>query len=682
MTVCVSMPRKAGSIWEFAHEDLHRHLESAGVQLVSGQAELRLELSLNPQLPAGAWEFFSQPNRFTITGSTPAATLHGIYTMLEELGWRFEVTGPIAPEQIHWDRLARLSGVTIPAVARRCIRQHINFPMDISAWPLEQAKEYIRNLARLRFNFITFHSYPTQWIAVDLPGKPVLAGAFFYGQEHPLPPLGSIRSQTINTERWCIPDIEPLLDNPQALSRAAQAWLREVIAEAKRVGMYVQFSFEPRCTTADLTETLATANAILRDYPAIDTLELITQEVGGWGNALAVEELRAALERVLPERAMQLPSIQRIIGPGRTDLQSVLGEAGHNLLALAELEKQVGRRVGLSLGVYCVLPDYLESVTDLWRLMASKDCGLALLCGHGAGRVYRHLPAAKLRAEEFARITIYSWAEFDGLMYLQQDDTEGLASLMEYVHSVGAGRLQGLAVNHWRVAENAWTIRYTAQSTIQGRLTPRDFRWRSAELLGIDDPSRVRVALAQLAALTDSAYDLLPNAGFCYYGCWTRGKGPLGYLLNFQKPNFELFADLYAQTLAILAPCRAARPAGTAWLELMRNRLLASERYLRALIPAIEMASLVGTGKPSDCPKEHRSLAISLVEQSLGELMAVMALMAGNTPDRASLGNVISMYHVTYRFVREARDMLVGRQLVAVEARAEGKDAPPSPILT
>ncbi len=680
MTVCVKLPGEEGSVWEFAHEELRRHLGSAGVQLSSGDADLQLELSSNPQLPAGAWELSSQAKHFAITGCTPSAALHGVYTMLEELGWRFEVTGPIAPEQIHWDRLGRLSGITTPAVARRGIRQHINFPMDISAWPPEQAKEYIRNLARLRFNFITFHSYPSQWVAVDLPGKPMLAGEFFYGEEHRLPPLASIRCRAGNTDRWCIPDIEPLLDAPEARSRAAQAWLREVMAEAKRVGMHVQFSFEPRSRTTDLTDTLATAHAILRDYPDIDTLELMTQEVGGWGKALALDDLRQALEQVLPAQAMQLPSVQRLIGPQRTDLQSVLGETAHNLLALTQLEKQVGDRVELSLGVYCAMPEYLESVTDLWRSMAPADCGLALLSGHGAGRVYRHLPSAKLRADELSRVTVYSWAEFDGLMYLQQDDTEGLASVMEYLHSLGGGRLQCLAVNHWRVAENAWTIRYTAESTIKGRLTPREFRWQSAEAMGIVDPARVRLALAQLAALTDSAYDLLPNAGFCFYGCW-RGPYPMGYLLKFSKPRFELFADLYAQTLATLTPCRADRPAGTAWLELMRNRLLASERYLRALIPAIEMASLVGTGKACDCPAEHRARAIALAEQSLSKLLAVIELMVGNTPDRASLGNLISMYHVTYRFVREILDQLIGRQPEATESTSAGKDAPASPIL-
>lgn len=54
----------------------------------------------------------------------------------------------------------------IPVAKFRGIRQHINFPMDISSYTLKDAKQYIQNLARMRFNFITFHSYPGQWYEV------------------------------------------------------------------------------------------------------------------------------------------------------------------------------------------------------------------------------------------------------------------------------------------------------------------------------------------------------------------------------------------------------------------------------------------------------------------------------------------------------------------------------------
>lgn len=79
-------------------------------------------------------------------------------TTLAEASYQFEITGPIAPKILH--PIAKGKRVITPAVKLRGIRQHINFPMDISSYPIEEAKEYIRNLTRLRFNYIVFHSYP------------------------------------------------------------------------------------------------------------------------------------------------------------------------------------------------------------------------------------------------------------------------------------------------------------------------------------------------------------------------------------------------------------------------------------------------------------------------------------------------------------------------------------------
>lgn len=50
--------------------------------------------------------------------------------------------------------------------------------------------------------------------------------------------------QHINS-MYCIPEIEPHLAQPEERSRRAMAWLQAVMAECNRVGLHVQFSFEP-----------------------------------------------------------------------------------------------------------------------------------------------------------------------------------------------------------------------------------------------------------------------------------------------------------------------------------------------------------------------------------------------------------------------------------------------------
>ena len=64
------------------------------------------------------------------------------------VGFVFTVRGPVAPEGV-FEELTAFSLAETPVLAARGIRQHINFPMDISCYPLPEAMEYIRNLARM-----------------------------------------------------------------------------------------------------------------------------------------------------------------------------------------------------------------------------------------------------------------------------------------------------------------------------------------------------------------------------------------------------------------------------------------------------------------------------------------------------------------------------------------------------
>lgn len=71
-----------------------------------------------------------------------------------------------------------------PKVRWRGIRQHVNFPMDISSYKIEDAKEYLNSLLRMRFNKLVIHSYPGQWYETQIGDSLALAGNFFYGNVH------------------------------------------------------------------------------------------------------------------------------------------------------------------------------------------------------------------------------------------------------------------------------------------------------------------------------------------------------------------------------------------------------------------------------------------------------------------------------------------------------------------
>src|SRR5262249_22168397 len=159
---------------------------------------------VEPTLPDFAWSIEGSDNRVTLKGHDAVGVLHAVYTALERAGYVFEITGARLSPNATIDNLRDWSTTVQPAVNWRGIRQHINFPMDISGYPLDEALDYIRNLARLRFNHISFHSYPDQWYAVDLPSQKTLAGGYFYGQRYDLPDHPLIRRVVRNQNVFCI----------------------------------------------------------------------------------------------------------------------------------------------------------------------------------------------------------------------------------------------------------------------------------------------------------------------------------------------------------------------------------------------------------------------------------------------------------------------------------------------
>lgn len=74
--------------------------------------------------------------------------------------------------------------------------------------------------------------------------------------------------------------------------------------------------------------------------------------------------------------------------------------------------------------------------------------------------------------EDMRHTELYSWIEFDGLMYLYQNSVEGNARLMGYIEQMLPGEQHGsLLYNHWRTAENRTSARYAAESTLKGKLS-------------------------------------------------------------------------------------------------------------------------------------------------------------------------------------------------------------------
>jgi len=609
-------------------------------------ADWTIDLAVDPTLPPFSFSVRRAPGgtpaggRIELRAPDYAGVLHAAYTMLGEAGLTFDVMDPIRPARLDLGRIDGPARLIRPVVERRGIRQHINFAMDISSYPLEEAKAYIRSLARLRMNAITFHSYPGQWYPYTLDDGPALAGNFFYGQRHSLPVDPCLRKAVRNRAEFCIPEIEPYFASPQERSRRAMDWLRAVMAEAKRVGLTVTFSMELR--EKDQERSLAVCRTVLEAYPQIDVLEMITQEDGDRPVAEIEYNIRVA-ERLRDERKGAKP-------------------------------------LAFAIGIYNTTPEDLRTAFAAMRRAVPPDMRLTVLPAHGARMAVHNLDGIPLTAADLARTMLYSWVEFDGLMYLQQNPVEGIRRLIDCRRTVAGGApLYGVCWNHWRTAENRTSIAYAARAMIEGPIAPDAFYRDYAAALGIGNAGAYAAAMADLDEADDDARNNLFNIGFCYGGYWQLKKGIANY--GWYAPaKLEASIGRYAVVRDSLAACLPATSmaAGRRYLEFLVNRISCTLLHLRAFLKMSELQTLFAGKTPPVLSDADRLRIREVCDAAISLEKEYLALHARIIEDRGCEGTLVSYGDAPLALLQKIRETYAGTGGSAVSPAKPG-DAPPAP---
>ncbi|MDP4241033.1 MAG: hypothetical protein Q8904_16345, partial [Bacteroidota bacterium] len=380
----------------------------------------------------------------------------------------------------------------------------------ISSYPLDEAKEYIRNLARLRMNYITFHSYPGQWVSYKYKDFEHKAGNFFYGEQDLVPKDPSIKKLMRNDSIYCIPSIEPYWNNLQKRSQMAIQWLNSVMAEAKKVGLKINFSFELREPGLDYAQT--TFKAILNEYPLVDGVAFITEE----------------------------------------DAPNYIDQVENDVKCAEAIKKHLnGRRIQLTTGIYNTTERELKKGFEILR-NTPEDIRLSVLPAHGARMVVKNLSELPFTSADINRTMIYSWIQFDGLMYLQQNPIEGIRSLIAENLKINSGKpLYGICWNHWQNYENRTAAKYASEAMIEGP-SPKDSFYDSfATRLGIVDFDMYSKAMNKLDETDNFCRDSLFNIGFCPNKYWLQKSG----LSSYGWYKREFFFQLFAVIMLLKATC-------------------------------------------------------------------------------------------------------------------------------
>jgi len=596
-----------------------------------------------------------------LSGATNNEIRYAVYTFLEKLGYTFEISGYQTPNKIDVDAIQKYSETIIPVVKYRGIRQHINFPMDISSYTVSEAKQYIQCLARMRFNHITFHSYPGQWYEVKKKDTTLYAGNFFYGDVHDMPNNPLIQKFVHNKKVFCIPEIEPYFDNVAVKSKMAINWLNEVIKEAKRVGMRVQFSFEPRNRTTDVEETIDIIEQIQQQYPLVDAIEMITEESGGWGPSSTAEETKAILTSFFGKEILNDTIVTAPILPNQTDLGYLYGQVGHFIKVVEAIESRNIKTPPLKLGIYAT-NSYNIPVYHLVRKFAPAT-EVAILPAHGSANVAKNIPKVIPKENDWNKTMIYSWLEFDGMMYLQQNGIQGIYNLLQKNKLSPDFRFNTMAFNHWRTAENKITARYAALSTLFGAIEPSQFYEDYAKRIGIGSPS----SFVNAMQLLQQAFDYKSsNMGFAWMGYWKNG-------IRFEpSESLQGALTLYESARKELINCAAgnANPYAKNTVQFLDNRLRATIIYYQAFLKQNELNS---PGITNERYAEICNEVLAIYDECLKVYSEMM-------PDRGCEGTLINMYLSPIKAVKISRKNKTGIPLDESITRSEHFDAPAAPI--
>lgn len=609
-------------------------------------------------------------NSFVFRAGTPADVSHAVYTFLEKLGYTFDITSTLVPESFDFGQIRGLEFDILPKVRWRGIRQHVNFPMDISSYPIDEAKEYLNNLLRLRFNKLAVHSYPGFWHEQPQGDSILYGGNFFYDSPHYYKGNHFLKEHIrYNDSLFCIPEMEGIYFKAPLKSKKTLAWMRELLAYAKGLGFYIQFSFEPRQMT--LAETEKVARHITDTYPMIDALELMTEEMGGWGATCTREEVENTLVRFWGKDVLNDSVLTSCIRDRQSDLNSLYLQLGQNMEAVSHLKKQDFPKE-LKLGIYCTT-GYASAAYHLVRKM-QPDVPVALMPSHGSDGVNRGIRKLVRTTDDLDATEIYSWIEFDGLMYLQQNAIKGINDLFAYTDTLSAAnQLASVCFNHWRTCENRITARFASEASLAGSMPVDGFYDSYARRVGLD-ASLFGKIMTEINSLDSFATTGLGNIGFCWTGAWKHSG-------LFKWMNIENIDKVMAGYEAVKASLEtlvqtAVSNSGKEMVALLENRVDATILYLKAF----KVATGIRTVDESKMAAEDKAKVIEVCNNALDAFEQYIEKYAEVLPDRGSEGVMVSVWNAPMYGLKLIRERLAGVPLEDSWHNEAPVDSPPLPI--
>lgn len=678
-----------GTVLEYARKEVIRFLEKYSHHQVGEFPDADREIALvcrnKEEKDSGA--LFRMESRqegdkkcLSIISDTQSGVLAGVYEMLERMGLCFRMNGPVLNGLLDVAACDGLQEKKTSFCRHRGIRQHINFPMDISSYHIEEAQEYIRNLARMGLNSITFHSYTGQWHGYQTGNHTIYAGNYFYGQRYDVPAYEPVSRYIDNRKYYCIPEIEGQLSDEKARQAFSTAWLNRLMETCKEVGMQIVFSMElPDDEPED--NLVKIVRGVLKSYPLIDVIEWISPEGGGSGKAFPLEELEDKVRSCFgdaPFHEGKLPYIPDALPESLPGAMASLKRAVDLYARKDEILEGSGHKQ-IAIGLYVMSKETLKFLKNIMVSVLPGEVLLTFLPAHGSLAAAENIAFMEFTPEELQRTLLYSWIEFDGNMYLQQNSSKGIEKLLEETSEITSGAsIYGICFNHWRTAENEITAGYMSKATAVF-MTTREYYRMYAEKLGIGSVDTFVRAMVLLEDIDCYNRDKLFNIGFCYLGCWLNPAG-LGWIRGWKKEDMHQSIRFYQEVCRKLEQCleETGTQSGIAQLRLLLNRIQCSIFHIQCILELSAIGEIADDHQPERLTAEQKRLVEGQCFKALDYCKEYLDLHMEQLIDRGCQGTAVSYYATIPVYVDHIRQYFVYGEKEC-KHRPSAFDAPPPP---
>ena len=318
----------------------------------------------------------------------------------------------------------------------------------------------------------------------------------------------------------------------------------------------------------------------------------------------------------------------------------------------------------------------LRVLRPILRRFLPEGVTVSLLPAHGALAAADNIVQTGTTPEDWQDTMFYSWAEFDGNMYLQPLSTDCIEKLSALPPT---GSSYGACINHWRTAENRLTITYAAEALISAMPADAFYR-RYAEKLGISDTDAFAAFCRALAELDTYNRDHLFNIGFCAVGCWLAWHRNGDYMTprGYEEADYRHAVDAYAalrDRASALLPL-AGTKEGIAFLRLLANRCETSLLHVRSLQTLEELNEVFDFDRPALLSADKKRRIDDILKRSRGDAVEYLHHYGEIIPDRGVEGLLVS-YNETMLVYIDA--IIAGFAGTDCDAPSAHYDEPPMP---